>query len=82
MFATGEITNYLRDHGYAIKVPLTWRDLHASGQKLLRQGVEAADVPGRLGIRAERWEEIRGACSLWVVALGIQEVADMDKCGE
>ena len=54
-FANGEITHYLRDHGYAIKVPPTWRDLYASGQKLLRQGVDATEVPGRLGIRAERW---------------------------
>ncbi len=53
-FANGEITHYLRDHGYAIKVPPTWRDLYASGQKLLRHGVEAAEVPGRLEIRAER----------------------------
>ena len=67
-FANGEITHYLRDHGYAIKVPPTWRDLYASGQKLLRQGVEAAEVPGRLGIRAERWREICGACSVRVVA--------------
>ena len=73
-FANGEITHYLRDHGYAIKVPPTWRDLYASGQKLLRQGVETAEVPGRLGIRAERWEEICGACSVRVVALGVEEV--------
>ena len=74
-FANGEITHYLRDHGYAIKVPPTWRDFYASGQKLLRQGVEAAEVPGRLGIRAERWQEICGACSVRVVALGVEEVA-------
>ena len=49
----------------------TWRDLYASGQKLLRQGVEAAEVPRRLGIRAERWQEICGACSVRVVALGV-----------
>jgi len=73
-FANGEITHYLRDHGYAIKVPPTWRDLYASGQKLLRQGVEAAEVPGRLGIRAERWQEICGACSVRVVALGVEEL--------
>ncbi len=74
-FANGEITHYLRDHGYAIKVPPTWRDLYASGQKLLRQGVDATDVPGRLGIRAERWREICGACSVRVVAFGVEEVA-------
>ena len=70
-FANGEITHYLRDHGYAIKVPPTWRDLYASGQKLLRQGVDAAEVPGRLGIRAERWQEICGACSVRVVAFRV-----------
>jgi len=71
-FANGEITHYLRDHGYAIKVPPTWRDLYASGQKLLRQGVEAAEVPGLLGIGVERWQEICGACSVRVVALGVE----------
>ena len=70
-FANGEITHYLRDHGYAIKVPPTWRDLYASGQKLMRQGVEAREVPGRLGIGVERWQEICGACSVRVVALGV-----------
>ena len=71
-FANGEITHYLRDHGYAIKVPPTWRDLYASGQKLLRQGVEAAEVPGQLGIGVERWQEICGACSVRVVAFGVE----------
>ena len=42
----------------------TWRDLYASGQKLLRQGVEAAEVPRR---------EICGACSVRVVAFEIGE---------
>ena len=72
-FANGEITHYLRDHGYAIKVPPSWRDLYASGQKLLRLGVDAAEVPGRLGIRAERWQEICAACSVRVVALDVGE---------
>ncbi len=73
-FANGEITHYLRDHGYAINVPPTWRDLYASGQKLLRQGVETAEVPGRLGIGVERWQEICGACSVRVVALGVEDL--------
>lgn len=72
-FANGEITHYLRDHGYAIKVPPTWRDLYASGQKLLRQGLEAGELPGRLGIGVERWQEICGACSVRVVAFEIGE---------
>jgi len=78
-FANGEITHYLRDHGYAIKVPPTWRDLYASGQKLLRNGVDASEVPERLGIRAERWREICGACSVRVVALGVEELGVENK---
>ena len=52
----------------------TRRDLYASGQKLLRQGLDAAEVPGRLGIRAERWREICGACSVRVLAFGVEEL--------
>ena len=61
-------------NGYAIKVPPTWWDLYASGQMLLRQGVSERDIPGRMGIRAERWREICGACRVRVVALGVEEI--------
>jgi len=64
----------LRDHGYAIKVPPTWQDLYASRQKLMRNGVDSAEVAGRLGIRAERWREICGACRVRVVAFGVEEL--------
>ena len=59
--------------GNAIKLPPTWRDLYASGQKLLREGEDVADVPGRLGIRGDRWRESCGACSLRVVTLVVEE---------
>lgn len=36
-YANGKITHYLRDHGFAIKLPPFWRDTFASGQKLLRE---------------------------------------------
>jgi RNA polymerase sigma factor (sigma-70 family) len=68
-YANGEIIHYLRDSGFAIKVPPTWRDLFASGRKLLRQGVPPGQVPRRLGISSERWVEIQEACSVTVVAL-------------
>ena len=58
---------------FVIKVPPTWWDLYASGQKLLRQGLEAAELPGRLGIRPERWREICGSCSVRVVAFEVGE---------
>jgi DNA-directed RNA polymerase specialized sigma subunit len=68
-YANGEITHYLRDHGFAIKVPPSWRDLYASGQKMLREGLPPHVVPERLGITAERWREIQEACSITVIAL-------------
>lgn len=68
-FANGEVIHYLRDSGFAIKVPPTWRDLHASGQKLLRQGLPPSQIPNRLGVTPERWAEIQQACTITVVAL-------------
>jgi DNA-directed RNA polymerase specialized sigma subunit len=68
-YANGEITHYLRDHGFAIKVPPSWRDLYASGQKLLREGLPPHAVPERLGITGERWREIQDACSITLIAL-------------
>jgi DNA-directed RNA polymerase specialized sigma subunit len=48
-YANGEVYHYLRDKGFLIKVPASWRQLHASGQKLLRLGTAAVEVPERLG---------------------------------
>ena len=48
-YANGEVYHYLRDKGFLIKVPASYRELHARGLKLMRLGVEAAEVPGRLG---------------------------------
>jgi len=67
-YANGEVYHYLRDKGFLIKVPASWRELHARGLKLMRLGVEASEVPERLGISAERWREIGEACGQRVVA--------------
>jgi DNA-directed RNA polymerase sigma subunit (sigma70/sigma32) len=67
-YANGEVYHYLRDKGFLIKVPASWRELHARGQKLLRLGMPAAELPGRLGVSSERWSEILLACSQRVVA--------------
>jgi len=66
-YANGEVYHYLRDKGFLIKVPASWRELHARGLKLMRLGVEATGVPWRLGVSAERWREIGEACSIKVV---------------
>jgi RNA polymerase sigma factor (sigma-70 family) len=67
-YANGEVYHYLRDKGFLIKVPASWRELYARGQKLLRLGLEVGNVPERLGITPERWQEIAVACSQRVVS--------------
>jgi hypothetical protein len=67
--ANGEIIHFLRDSGFAIKVPPTWRYLHTSGQKLLRQGLPPGQLPQWHGITPQRWQVIQEACSITVVAL-------------
>jgi len=37
-YANGEVYHYLRDKSFLIKVPASWRELHARGQKLLSWG--------------------------------------------
>ena len=74
-YANGEVYHYLRDKGFLIKVPASWRELHARGQKLLRLGTAPAEVSERLGVSAERWREIAGACSQRAVAM---EAAELD----
>jgi hypothetical protein len=71
-YANGEVYHYLRDKGFLIKVPASWRELHARGQKLMRLGTAAVEIPKRLGVNAERWCEIWEACSQMVVPLNIE----------
>jgi len=52
-------------------VPGRWRELHARGQKLLREGTPANQISTRLGVSVERWSEISAACSMRVVAMGV-----------
>ena len=68
-FVNGEITHYLRDKGFLISVPGRWRELHARGQKQLREGKAAHEIPQRLGITDDRWAEICQACTVRVVAM-------------
>jgi len=72
-YVNGEITHYLRDKGFAITVPGRWRELHARGQKLLREGQSLELMLQRLGITPERWREIVQACSVRVVAMVVRE---------
>jgi DNA-directed RNA polymerase specialized sigma subunit len=72
-YANGEVYHYLRDKGFLIKVPASWRELHARGQKLMRLGVAPSQVPGKLGVTVERWREMIEACGQRVVAYEVGE---------
>jgi len=71
-YANGEITHFLRDNGFLLKVPPTWRETHARGQRLLTSGVEVAEMLERLGVNREQWIQIVDACSARVIALPVE----------
>ena len=68
-YANGEVYHYLRDKGFLIKVPASWRELHARGQKLLRLGMAAAEIPQRLGVSTDRWREIVDGCTARIIPI-------------
>jgi DNA-directed RNA polymerase specialized sigma subunit len=81
-YANGEVFHFLRDKGFPLKVPPRWRELHARGQKLLRNGVAPQQVLTALEITKDLWEEIVLACSQRVVALDVllaQEESDHEE---
>jgi hypothetical protein len=71
-YANGEITHFLRDNGFLLKVPPTWRELHARGQRLLTSGVGVSEMLVRLGISREQWIQIVDACLVRVVAFAVE----------
>ena len=70
-YANGEITHFLRDNGFLLKVPPTWRELHARGQRLLTSGVGVGEMLELLGISREQWIKVVDACSVRVVAFAV-----------
>lgn len=70
-YANGEITHFLRDNGFLLKVPPTWREIHARGQRLLTSGVGVAEMLERVGISCKQWIQIVDACSVRVVAFPV-----------
>jgi DNA-directed RNA polymerase sigma subunit (sigma70/sigma32) len=66
-YANGEITHFLRDNGFLLKVPPTWRELHARGQRLLNSGLEMADMLEKLGVSQLKWQNVAEACSTRVL---------------
>jgi DNA-directed RNA polymerase sigma subunit (sigma70/sigma32) len=70
-YANGEITHFLRDNGFLLKVPPTWREIHARGQRLLTSGVGVGEMLEQIGISREQWIQIVDACSARVVAFPV-----------
>jgi DNA-directed RNA polymerase sigma subunit (sigma70/sigma32) len=71
-YANGEITHFLRDNGFLLKVPPTWREIHARGQRLLASGVGVVDMLERIGMSRAQWIQIVDACSVRVVAFPVE----------
>jgi DNA-directed RNA polymerase sigma subunit (sigma70/sigma32) len=71
-YANGEITHFLRDNGFLVKVPPTWREIHTRGQRLLTSGVGVGEMLERIGISREKWIQIADASSVRVVAFPIE----------
>jgi len=67
-YANGEITHFLRDNGFLLKVPPTWREIHARGQRLLTSGVGVVEMLERLNLGHDQWSQIAEACSVRVIA--------------
>jgi DNA-directed RNA polymerase sigma subunit (sigma70/sigma32) len=70
-YANGEITHFLRDNGFLLKVPPTWREIHARGQRLLTSGVSVEEMLERIGMSRPQWIQIVDACSVRVVAFPV-----------
>jgi DNA-directed RNA polymerase sigma subunit (sigma70/sigma32) len=70
-YANGEITHFLRDNGFLLKVPPTWREIHARGQRLLTSGFGVGEMLEQIGISSEQWIQIVDACSVRVVAFPV-----------
>ena len=71
-YANGEITHFLRDNGFLLKVPPTWREIHARGQRLLTSGVGVGEMLEQIGLSREQWVQIAEACSVRVVAFPLE----------
>ncbi|MFM7674463.1 MAG: sigma-70 family RNA polymerase sigma factor [Synechococcus sp.] len=71
-YANGEITHFLRDSGFLLKVPPTWREIHARGQRLLTSGVGVGEMLERTGLSREQWIQIVDACSVRVVGFPVE----------
>jgi hypothetical protein len=71
-YANGEITHFLRDNGFLLKVPPSWREIHARGQRLLTSGVGLTEMLGQIKISSAHWIQIVDACSVRVVAFPLE----------
>ncbi len=67
-YANGEVYHFLRDKGFPIKVPPSWREKYSKGKKLLEKGRTLESTIHSLGVSMSRWQEIALACTQKVVS--------------
>jgi hypothetical protein len=79
-YANGEVYHFLRDKGFLIKVPSSWRELYARGMRMQRTGNSIDEVLVLLNITHEKWLTISCACAQRVVPM--QEKSQYDYVGD
>jgi DNA-directed RNA polymerase specialized sigma subunit len=67
-----EVYHFLRDKGFLIKLPASWRELHARGSQADAVGYRRSQVPGKLGVTLAKWREMVEGCGQRVVAFEIE----------
>jgi RNA polymerase sigma-B factor len=72
-YANGEVYHFLRDKGFPIKVPPSWREKYSKGKRLLENGRTLESTIRSLGVSIGRWQEIALACTQKVVCLQADE---------
>ena len=68
-YANGEVYHYLRDKGFLLKVPASWREAYSRGGRLLRDGKEEEEVLRILGLNRSKWGQIVDACQQRVISM-------------
>lgn len=68
-YANGEVYHYLRDRGFPLKVPPSWRSKFIQARRLIESGRTAEEAIHLLKIEPHIWLQIATACTQKFVSL-------------
>jgi len=73
-YANGEVCHFLRDKGFILKVPASWRDLYSRGNKMLAQGMSKPEMLAKLQITESKWGDLAEACQQQLISISGFEI--------